>query len=223
MIQAAQAENPHREPEVAEAFAFSTELARDYGLRAKELITIRKLEELEKSGDPKDRAILEKLERHADEWHEDRWHGMPDGVDYVVIGKGGGPCIKQLSRDHARRLEARPLPVPLDVSDRGNHYRQFYDIPGGRRWSDDFARMSKRVLGFSLGAHALRHAFADDPHAAPPGPRTALQGGRGAGGADAGTFQGPEHPDLPPGRRRVIYWGSSMPACFTSHTGLHAQ
>ena len=162
MIQAAQAENPHRKPDVAEAFAFSTELARTYGLRAKELLTIRKLEELEKSGDPKDRAILEKLERHADEWHEDRWHGMPDGVDYVVIGKGGGPCIKQLSRDHADRLEDRRLPVPRDVTDRGNHYRQVYDIPGGRRWSDDFDRMSKRVLGWSIGAHALRHGFADD-------------------------------------------------------------
>ena len=164
MIQAAQAENPHRKPGVAEAYAFSTELARTYGLRAKELTTIRLLKELEESNDPRDRAILEKLERHSDKWHPDRWHGMPDGVDYVVIGKGGLPCIKQLSHDHAQRLEARRLPVPRDVTDRYNHYRQVYDIPGGRLWSDDFGRMSKRVLGpeNSFGAHALRHGFADE-------------------------------------------------------------
>ena len=162
MIQAAQAENPHRKPEVAEAFAFSTELVRTYGLRSKELITIRLLKELEESNDPRDRAILEKLERHSDKWHPDRWHGMPDGVDHVVIGKGGLPCIKRLSHDHAQRLEDRRLPVPRDVTDRGNNYRQVYDIPGGRRWSDDFDRMSKRVLGWSIGGHALRHGFADE-------------------------------------------------------------
>ena len=157
---------PGREPspEAAEAFAFSTELARTYGLRAKELLTIRKLENLEKSGDPKDRAILNKMARHADEWQAERWHGMPDGVDHVVIGKGGLPRIEQLSHDHAQRLDDRRLPVPRDVTDRGNHYRQVYDIPGGRRWSDDFDRMSKRVLGAdnSFGAHALRHGFADE-------------------------------------------------------------
>lgn len=162
MVQVAQAENSHREPAERQAFAFSTELARSYGLRAKELLTIRKLEELEKSGDPRDRAILDKLARHSDEWHPDRWHGMPAGIDHVVIGKGGLPRIEQLSHDHTQLLDDRRLPVPRDVTDRGNHYRQVYDLPGGRRWSDDFDRMSKRVLGWSLGAHALRHGFADE-------------------------------------------------------------
>ena len=162
MIQAAQAENPHREEPHRSAFAFSTELARTYGLRAKELLTLRPLKELEESPDPKDRAILDKMARHEDKWQPERFHGMPEGVDYVVVGKGGLPRIEQLSHDHAERLEARRLPVPRDVTDRGNNYRQFYGIPGGRRWSDDFDRMSKRVLGWNLGGHALRHDFADD-------------------------------------------------------------
>ena len=162
MIQAAQAENPHRKPEVAEAFAFSTELARTYGLRAKELLTIRLLKELEESQDPRDRAILDKMARHADKWKPERFHGMPEGVDYLVVGKGGLPRIEPFSHDHAQRLEDRRLPVPRDVTDRGNNYRQVYDIPGGRRWSDDFDRMSKRILGWSIGGHALRHDFADE-------------------------------------------------------------
>ena len=46
--------------------------------------------------------------------------------------------------------------------DRGVHYRQHYDIGGGRTWSQSFSSASKRELGFSNGAHGLRHSYAQE-------------------------------------------------------------
>lgn len=43
--------------------------------------------------------------------------------------------------------------------DRGVYYIQKYDIGGGRSWSQSFSAASKRQLGFSNGAHGLRHSY----------------------------------------------------------------
>jgi len=44
----------------------------------------------------------------------------------------------------ADALEARRLREPVQVTDRGVHYRQHYDIGGGRAWSQSFSSASKR-------------------------------------------------------------------------------
>ncbi len=55
----------------------------------------------------------------------------------------------------ARRLESGRV-----VTDRGITYRQHYDIGGGNAWSKSFSETSSRALGWSHGAHGLRHSYA---------------------------------------------------------------
>jgi hypothetical protein len=42
------------------------------------------------------------------------------------------------------------------------NYTQYYDIGGGRAWSQSFSAASQRELGFSTGAHGLRHSYAQE-------------------------------------------------------------
>ena len=54
------------------------------------------------------------------------------------------------------------MPEPRQVTDRGVQYSQSYDIGGGRTWSQSFSAASKRELGYSTGAHGLRHSYAQE-------------------------------------------------------------
>jgi len=67
-----------------------------------------------------------------------------------------------LANHLAVRLEERRLAEPQQITDRRVHYLQFYDIGGGRAWSQSFSTASKRALGFSNGAHGLRHSYAQN-------------------------------------------------------------
>ena len=60
------------------------------------------------------------------------------------------------------RLEERRLDTAKTVYDRGIGYKTHYDIGGGKQWSDSFGKASERELGWSNGAHGLRHAFAQE-------------------------------------------------------------
>jgi integrase len=42
------------------------------------------------------------------------------------------------------------------------NYTQNYNIGGGRAWSQSFSAASQRELGFSNGAHGLRHSYAQE-------------------------------------------------------------
>ena len=64
--------------------------------------------------------------------------------------------------DVAGRLETRRLEQPRWVRDRGITYRQHYDIGGGNAWSKSFSEASARALGWSHGAHGLRHSYAQE-------------------------------------------------------------
>ena len=77
-----------------------------------------------------------------------------------MIGKGGLVTEKMLSHDLANRLEARRLDSPENVRDRGINYTRYYDIAGGKKWSEAFSRASNEALSFSLGGHSARHFFA---------------------------------------------------------------
>ncbi len=67
-----------------------------------------------------------------------------------------------LPSELAKRLEARKLASPQTVRDRGINYQRAYDIAGGKKWSENFSKASKEVLGFSNGGHGLRHSFAQE-------------------------------------------------------------
>ena len=131
----------------SERNGLATLIAHCTGLRAHELLTLASAQERHASG-------------HR-QWSAERFAGR-NGERYTVEGKGGLVREVLLSKELADRLESRRLEMPCRVQDRGVFYRQRYDIGGGRAWSQSFSSASKRELGFSNGAHGLRHSYAQE-------------------------------------------------------------
>ena len=129
-----------------EKHRLATQIAENAGLRAHELLTLRPV-----------------AERPADthrEYRDDRFTGRADLKLYTVEGKGGLCREVALDRALADRLEARRLEAPRTVYDREVRYVQHYDLGGGKQWADSFAKAAERALGWSEGAHGLRHSYA---------------------------------------------------------------
>ncbi len=125
--------------------ALATELAAACGLRAHELLTIRRADE--------QAASLHRT------WRPDI-HAGRAGRQYVVTGKGGLKRVIVIPNELADRLEARRLEQGRIVVDRGIKYESRYEIGGGQAWSSSFSSASQRVLGWSTGAHGCRHSYA---------------------------------------------------------------
>ena len=92
-------------------------------------------------------------------WSADRFAGR-DGVIYTVVGKGGLVREVILDRDLSADLERRRLHQPTVVYDRGIRYSLQYDLVAGKSFSNAFSSASKDVLGWTNGAHGLRHGYA---------------------------------------------------------------
>jgi integrase len=131
----------------SEKNSLATQIAHDAGLRAHELLTLRPVEERPAS-------------THR-QWGANRFAGRT-GQIYTVQGKGGLVREVMLANHLSARLEEKRLAEPKQVTDRGVKYTQHYDIGGGRAWSQSFSAASKRELGFSNGAHGLRHSYAQN-------------------------------------------------------------
>ena len=129
--------------------ALSTQIAYEAGLRAKELITLLPIEER-----PAD-------SRQNKEPLGEKFMGR-EGQRYSVIGKGGLVREVMIPDNLAQRLEDRRLEQPRDVIDRNINYQKHYDIQAGRNWSQSFSRSSQQILGWSNGAHGLRHSYAQE-------------------------------------------------------------
>ena len=84
------------------------------------------------------------------------------GAAYTVVGKGGLVREVRLSGQLAKELERTRLSEPRIVVDRGIKYRQHYNLSGCVYFSFIFGKTSKEVLGWSTGAHGLRHGYAQD-------------------------------------------------------------
>ena len=125
----------------------ATRIAYAAGLRAHELLTIRR-----KSEQPA--STHRKLSNR-------RFAGR-NGEAYTVIGKGGLIREIRLPGHLARALEDVRLAEPKTVQDRNIKYRQHYDLTGGVYFSFIFGKTSKAVLWWSTGAHGLRHGYAQD-------------------------------------------------------------
>jgi integrase len=131
----------------SERNGLATKIAHNGGLRAHELLTIRPADERQASS-------------HR-EWSTERFTGR-EGERYTVEGKGGLIREVMLSRELAVQLEATRFLEPRQVVDREVRYIQYYDIGGGRAWSQSFSAASQRELGYSNGAHGLRHSYAQE-------------------------------------------------------------
>jgi len=79
-----------------------------------------------------------------------------------VQGKGGLIREVLIPAHLAAQLEARRLPAPIKITDRGVYYCQHYQIAGGHTWSSAFSQASTRALGWSAGGHALRYLYAQE-------------------------------------------------------------
>ena len=130
-----------------ERHAIATELAHRSGIRAHELLTIRPASETQAS-------------THRT-WRSDRFAGR-EGLRYVVEGKGGLRREVLVDRTLVERLETHRLDAARRVSDRGVFYTQHYDIGGGKAWSQSVSDAANRALGWSNGAHGLRHSYAQE-------------------------------------------------------------
>lgn len=126
--------------------ALATRIAYASGLRATELLTLR--------------PAAERAASDHREWSPERFDGRGDVRLYTVEGKGGLKREVALPPHLAEQLEARRLPKPERVTDRGVRCIQYYDLGGGNAWSKSFSTASKRELGWSTGGHGLRHSYA---------------------------------------------------------------
>jgi integrase len=126
--------------------ALATLIAENAGLRAHELLTLRP-------------AHQRPADTHR-EYRKDRFSHRENTRLYTVEGKGG--LCREIAIDNAlaAKLEERRLEKPQQIYDRHIGYQQHYDIGGGKSWSDSFSKASSRELGWSNGAHGLRHAYA---------------------------------------------------------------
>ncbi len=131
----------------SDSHALATEVAWCAGLRAHELLTLQRAGEAKAS-----------THRH---WSKERFQGR-EGERYVVTGKGGLRREVMIPGGLAKRLETCRLDEARTVTDRGIAYRQHYDLGGGNAWSKSFGEASTRALGWSHGAHGLRHSYAQE-------------------------------------------------------------
>ena len=125
--------------------ALATEIAAAAGLRGHELHTLR--------------LASERAASTHREWTSERFTGL-EGDRYTVTGKGGLIREIVLPTRLTERLEATRHAEPVRVVDRGVHYEQHYNIGAGNRWSSSFTKVSNSTLGYSTGAHGVRHGYA---------------------------------------------------------------
>jgi integrase len=131
----------NEENQLATALCFTA------GLRAQELLTIQRFDEASTS---------KKLN-----WRDDLFVGL-EGEKYIVKGKGGLHRAVMIPTFLAEKLEQHRRAEPIKTKDRKCTIISHYNLTGGKRFSSAFSRLSKRVLGWSNGAHGLRYCYAQE-------------------------------------------------------------
>jgi integrase len=100
------------------------------------------------------------LSQSVRSWHINRFAGRSNDVSFIVHGKGGLHREIRLSPELAEHVKKLTRPVPVIVSNRETHLTSHFDLLGGHYFCNRFSIFSKNELGFSHGAHGLRHTFA---------------------------------------------------------------
>jgi integrase len=138
--------------------ALSIEVAVSGGLRCMELDTISELHvQLNVSDIDVHHFGTSEAKRG---WKTNRFIGREPSERFVVAGKGGlhrevriEPRVSVLMR--AKRRDKMKI-----VVDRTLNHKSFFELIAGNNFSQQFCRHSNKILGFSHGAHGLRHSFA---------------------------------------------------------------
>lgn len=131
-----------------EKYVFVTQLCYESGLRVHELYTLRPTSEIK----PSPREV-----------HENKFSYLAGKTkSYTVNGKGGLIREVQIPIALANQLETYRLKNPITIVDRKVNYQSHYAIPGGLKFSNAFSKNSTRTLGYSHGAHGLRHSYAQN-------------------------------------------------------------
>ncbi len=125
--------------------ALATRIAYAAGLRGHELYSLKRRSERGPSAHRK--------------WSKDRFFGRA-GIVYTVKGKGGLVREVIIPTQLAKELELLRLPEPVTLRNRGINHQQHYDITAGQSFSHIFTKASVKHLGWSTGAHGLRHGYA---------------------------------------------------------------
>lgn len=133
---------------LSEKNAFSILLCYFVGLRAHELVTLRRIDEGQKAT------------RRT--WSSDRFIGIESYNLYLVKGKGGLVREVAVPNQLVTLIERRRLADPVTVQDRGVNYQAFYDLATGKALSQAFSRASKKELNWSTGLHGTRHSYAQN-------------------------------------------------------------
>lgn len=124
----------------------ATEIAFAAGLRAHELLTLL--------------PVQERSASNHRQWSPNRFSGQ-EGRIYTVIGKGGLIREVLIPESLSRKLEMQRLNSPITIKDREIKYQCYYKIGGGKSWTNSFSAASKRILGWSHGAHGVRHNWSN--------------------------------------------------------------
>jgi len=128
----------------------STAVAYRSGARCIELLTLSP-------------AAERPVTHRADELRPDRFTGGREHwITYSVIGKGGRPREVKIPPELAQKLEQARLDKPITRTDRGIRYTQRYNINGGKVFSENFTDASYCAIGYSTGAHGLRHSYVQE-------------------------------------------------------------
>lgn len=126
--------------------ALSTLVCLDAGLRAHELLTLKPADIQPPSA--------------GRSWRNDLFYARKDFREFTVLGKGGLCRRVAVSDTLAIELELYRQHESIERTDREIHRSSTFRLNGGQSFSQSFSRTSLATLGFSLGAHCLRHIFA---------------------------------------------------------------
>jgi hypothetical protein len=120
--------------------ALATRIAFHAGVRAAELYELREARELAPEPDRP--------------WRNDLFIGMPDGIIYRVVGKGGLARSVLIPLELHVQLQFLRLDTPTLVIDRLVHRKVRFLVGGGQAISESFSSTSNRVLVFFTGSTA---------------------------------------------------------------------
>jgi integrase len=133
---------------LSERHSLSAMICLDAGLRASELLTIRRRDELSPTS--------------GRNWSTHLFLGRTNYQVYCVDGKGGLVRAVALNNMLTDELEQLRFDAPQTLRDREIIRLKQYDIPGGQNFSNYFSKNSFKTLRTHYGAHSLRHTWAQN-------------------------------------------------------------